>query len=70
MDDAWTSGDLEYAIASLTAGSSYDVQVRAVTQAGDGPWSGTSTGTPTADTTAAGAQHGDPARRSTVRRSC
>ena len=52
VTDAWTSGDLEYAIANLTAGSSYDVQVRAVTQAGAGPWSGTSTGTPeAADTT-------------------
>ena len=52
VDDAWTSGTLEYAIASLTAGSSYDVQVRAVTDVGEGPWSGTSTGTPQAgDTT-------------------
>ena len=53
VDDAWTAGggNLEYAIASLTNGQSYDVQVRAVTRAGDGPWSGTSTGTPTADGT-------------------
>ena len=54
VDNAWTSGggDLEYAIASLTDGQSYDVQVRAVTQTGDGPWSATSTGTPQTDTTA------------------
>ena len=51
VDDAWTGGDLEYALAGLAGGESHDVQVRAVTQAGDGPWSGTSTGTPTADTT-------------------
>ena len=51
-DDAWTSGrPVAYDITGLTAGESYDVQVRAVTQAGDGPWSGTSTGTPGADTT-------------------
>ena len=36
-DNAWTSGNRQYAIASLTDGQSYDVQVRAVTQAGDGP---------------------------------
>ena len=52
VDDAWTSGDLEHAIASLTNGQSHDVQVRAVTRAGDGPWSGTSTGTPRAELTA------------------
>ena len=51
MDNAWTSGTLQYAIESL-AGESYDVQVRAVTRAGDGPWSTTSTGTPRDDTTA------------------
>ena len=51
QDNAWTTGggNLEYAIASLTDGRSYDVQVRAVTQAGDGPWSATSTGTPGTD---------------------
>ena len=43
---AWTSGDLEYTIAGLTNGVSYDVEVRAVNSAGDGEWSTTSTGTP------------------------
>ena len=48
VDNAWTSGNLQYAIASLAAGQARDVQVRAVTQAGDGPWSEASTGTPEA----------------------
>ena len=30
VDDAWTSGALEYTIAGLTNGTEYDVQVRAV----------------------------------------
>ena len=49
-DDAWQTGggDLTYTIGGLTAGTQYDVQVRAVTQAGDGDWSGTATGTPVA----------------------
>ena len=47
VDDAWTtSGHREYTIPSLTLGSSYDVQVRAETQAGVGPWSATSVGAP------------------------
>ena len=50
VDDAWTMGILEYPIASLTAGESYDVQLRAVTRAGEGPWSATSLGTPNQDT--------------------
>ncbi len=43
---AWTSGDLEYTIAGLTNGVSYDVEVRAANSAGDGDWSDTGTGTP------------------------
>ena len=49
-DDAWQTGggDLTYTIGGLTAGTQYNVQVRAVTQAGEGDWSGTTTGTPVA----------------------
>ena len=43
---AWTTGPLSYAIATLTGGTPYDVQVRAVNGAGEGPWSATFTGTP------------------------
>ena len=60
VDDAWTGGILEHAIQGLTAGQSYDVQVRAVTRAGDGPWSGTSRGTPRVDTFAPGLSHTAP----------
>ena len=45
-DNAWRSGDLRYVIRSLTNGTQYDVQVRAVNSAGDGEWSATETGTP------------------------
>ena len=45
VDSAWTSGDLTYDITGLAA-QSYDVQVRGVNAAGDGPWSPTRTGTP------------------------
>ena len=37
---------LSYRIAGLTEGTRYDVQVRAVTADGDGPWSATASGTP------------------------
>ena len=49
VDDAWTagSGALSYRISGLTNGTQYDVQVRAVTADGDGPWSATVTGTTT-----------------------
>ena len=43
---AWTTGPLSYAIATLTGGTPYDVQVRAVNGAGEGPWSVTFAGTP------------------------
>ncbi len=44
VDDAWTSGTLEYTITGLTNGTEYDVQVRAVNSNGDGTWSDTKTG--------------------------
>ena len=45
----WTtdSGDLQYTLAGFMRSTQYDVQVRAVNEAGDGPWSATVTGTPT-----------------------
>ena len=46
VDDAWTSGALEYTIAGLTNGTEYDVQVRAVNSNGDGTWSDTTSATP------------------------
>ena len=48
VDNAWTagSGALSYQIAGLTNGTRYDVKVRAVSAAGDGPWSATAPGTP------------------------
>ena len=48
VDDAWTagSGALSYRITGLTEGTRYDVQVRAVTAAGAGPWSATATAAP------------------------
>ena len=46
--DAWTagSGALSYRISGLTDGTRYAVQVRAVSAAGDGPWSAAAAGTP------------------------
>ena len=49
VDNAWTSGDIEYTISGLTGNVQYDVQVRAVNASGDGLWSATATGTPTTD---------------------
>ena len=48
VDNAWTagSGALSYQITGLTGGAQYDVQVRAVSAAGDGHWSATAPGTP------------------------
>ena len=46
VDNAWTSGGLEYAITGLDNGAQYDVQGRAVNSNGDGTWSGTEVGTP------------------------
>ena len=49
VEDVWTTGGgaLEYTVTGLTADTEYDLQVRAVNEAGDGPWSATVTGTPT-----------------------
>ena len=49
VEDVWTdgSGALSYQIAGLTDGTQYDVQMRAVSPAGDGHWSATVTGTAT-----------------------
>ena len=46
VDNAWTSGALQYTITGLTNGTEYDVQARAVNSNGDGTWSDTKTGTP------------------------
>ena len=47
VEDVWTgSGPLNYIITGLTRGTQYDVQVRAVSAAGDSPWSVTASGTP------------------------
>ena len=46
VDNAWTSGALEYSITGLDNGVQYDVQVRAVNSNGDGTWSGSQVGTP------------------------
>ena len=50
VEDVWTtgSGALEYTVTGLTADTEYDLQLRAVNAVGDGPWSATVTGTPTA----------------------
>ena len=48
MEDIWTTGSLIYTIEGLTGGAQYDVQVRAVSSVGAGPWSATSTGVPQA----------------------
>ena len=41
----WTSGDLTATVTSLEAGTQYGVQVRAVNEAGAGPWSAWKAGT-------------------------
>ena len=61
-DSNWTvvqdvrtgSGALSYELAGLDGGIQYDVQVRAINSAGDGAWSATATGTPTAGQSAPG----------------
>ena len=51
VEDVWTgSGALSYELTGLTADTQYDMQVRLVNSAGDGPWSATFTGA-TTDTT-------------------
>ena len=39
LDDAWTGGPLSYTITGLAGETQYDVQVRGVNAADDGPWS-------------------------------
>ena len=47
VEDIWTGpGPLRYILTGLTNGIQYDVQVRAVSSAGDGAWSSTAAGTP------------------------
>ncbi len=50
VDDVWTTGGgtFQYTLTGLTGGTQYDLQIRAVNAAGDGLWSATATGTPTA----------------------
>ena len=43
-EDVWSSGALEFTLSSLTNGDRYDLQVRAVNEAGNGPWSATAAG--------------------------
>ena len=50
-EGVWTVGTLSYTVTGLTGGAQYDVQVRAVTSAGEGPWSVTATEVPTAGAT-------------------
>ena len=47
--DAWTNGSLEYTIGSLNQNTGYDVQVRAKSDEGTGPWSDSVTGTTSAN---------------------
>ena len=48
VDNVWTSGAgaLSYELTGLTGGTQYEVQVRAVSSAADGPWSATAVSTP------------------------
>ncbi len=57
VEDVWITGGglLQYTLAGLTGGTQYDIQVRAVNDAGDGSWSDTVTGTPIMATTMASA---------------
>ena len=48
VEDIWTgAGSLAYTLISLSNGAQHDVQVRAVSSAGDGDWSPTTAATPT-----------------------
>ena len=44
--DVWTLGSLEHTIIGLTNGVRYDLELRAVTSADDGPWSSAFSATP------------------------
>ena len=45
-DSVWTSGNREYTLSGLNNGVRYDLQLRAVTSTGDGPWSASAASTP------------------------
>ena len=49
VDNAWTSGNLQYTISGLSDDVAYDVQVRAVNDQGEGVWSATESETPSSD---------------------
>ncbi len=57
VDDAWTSGTLQYTITMLDNGTQYDVQARAMDK-DDGAWSGTTSATP--------ADHGNTRATATI----
>ena len=46
VDSIWTSGNREHTQSGLDNGVRYDLQLRAVTSTGTGPWSGSASGTP------------------------
>ena len=48
VEGAWDTGPTTYTVFGLDSGTQYDVQVRAVSRVGAGPWSATLTGTPSA----------------------
>ena len=47
MEEVWAAGggSLQYGLTGLTGGTQYDVQMRAVSSGGAGPWSATAIGT-------------------------
>ena len=51
INPATTGSTLSYTLSSLTNDSEYEIQVRAVNSSGNGPWSDTSTATPTSGAT-------------------
>ena len=61
LDYVWTSGPLSHTVKGLHAGTGYDVQLRAVTSAGDSPWSATVSGTPAEGECSTGGAVSDPA---------
>ncbi len=59
--DIWTtgSGALSHEVTGLAGGTQYDLQVRAISDAGEGPWSPAKTGAPVAQGLAATDFNGD-----------
>ena len=49
VEDAWTSGALEYTISALDQNTGYDIQVRAESDEGTSDWSASATGTTSAN---------------------